>query len=62
MRITIIRDDGVVGVDGLFRQVDLSAFAAGNSCDTVEWRERAYRVRQCGKRPSGGHYSLPVDS
>ncbi|SCX82423.1 hypothetical protein [Nitrosospira sp. Nsp13] len=25
MRITIIRDDGVVGVDGLFRQVDLSA-------------------------------------
>lgn len=25
MRVTIIRDDGVVGVDGLFRQVDLSA-------------------------------------
>lgn len=25
MRVTIIRDDGVVGIDGLFRQVDLSA-------------------------------------
>jgi hypothetical protein len=25
MRVTIIRDDGVVGVDGVFRRVDLSA-------------------------------------
>lgn len=25
MRVTIIRDDGVVGIDGLFRQIDLSA-------------------------------------
>ena len=27
MRVTIIRDDGVAGIDGLFRQVDLSALS-----------------------------------
>ena len=29
MRITIIRDDGVVGVAGIFRLVNLSALPAG---------------------------------
>ena len=29
MRVTVIRDDSVVGVDGVFRQVDLSAMPQG---------------------------------
>lgn len=29
MRVTIIRDDGVVGVDGVFRNVDVSAMPEG---------------------------------
>jgi hypothetical protein len=29
MRVTIIRDDNVVGVDGVFRLVDLSGMPAG---------------------------------
>lgn len=35
MRVTIIRDDGAVGVDGVFRAVDLSALAAG--VRAVQW-------------------------
>lgn len=35
MRVTIIRDDGVVGVDGLFRKVDLSALQPG--VRAVQW-------------------------
>lgn len=35
MRVTIIRDDGVVGVDGVFRAVDLSALASG--IRAVQW-------------------------
>lgn len=35
MRITIIRDDGVVGVAGIFRPVDLSALPAG--IRAVQW-------------------------
>lgn len=35
MRVTIIRDDGVVGVDGVFRQVDLSDLPEG--VRAVQW-------------------------
>ncbi|WP_052494005.1 hypothetical protein [Nitrosospira sp. NpAV] len=35
MRVTIIRDDGVVGVGGVFRQVDLSALFEG--VRVVQW-------------------------
>ncbi|HEY6044769.1 MAG TPA: hypothetical protein VIU43_07705 [Nitrosospira sp.] len=35
MRITIIRDDSVVGVDGIFRRIDLSAMPAG--IRAVQW-------------------------
>ncbi len=35
MRITIIRDDGVVGVAGIFRLVNLSALPAGIRGRTV---------------------------
>lgn len=35
MRVTIIRDDSVVGVDGLFRQVDLSELPQG--IRAVQW-------------------------
>lgn len=35
MRVTIIRDDGIAGVDGLFRQVDLSSLPAG--IRAVQW-------------------------
>lgn len=35
MRVTIIRDDSVVGVDGVFRRVDLSALPAG--VRAVQW-------------------------
>ncbi len=35
MRITIVRDDSVVGVDGVFRRVDLSAMPAG--IRAVQW-------------------------
>ncbi|SEO52732.1 hypothetical protein [Nitrosovibrio sp. Nv6] len=35
MRVTIIRDDGVVGVGGIFRPVDLSALPAG--IRAVQW-------------------------
>lgn len=35
MRVTIIRDDSVVGVDGIFRRVDLSALPAG--VRAVQW-------------------------
>jgi hypothetical protein len=35
MRVTIIRDDGVVGVAGIFRQVDLSALPVG--IRAVQW-------------------------
>jgi hypothetical protein len=35
MRVTIIRDDGVVGVAGILRQVDLSALPVG--IRAVQW-------------------------
>lgn len=35
MRLTIIRDDGVVGIGGIFRQVDLSALFEG--IRVVQW-------------------------
>lgn len=35
MRVTIIRDDSVVGVDGVFRRVDLSALTA--NIRAVQW-------------------------
>lgn len=35
MRVTIIRDDGVVGVDGVFRKVDLSSLTSG--IRAVQW-------------------------
>jgi hypothetical protein len=35
MRITIIHDDSVVGVDGIFRRIDLSAMPAG--IRAVQW-------------------------
>jgi hypothetical protein len=35
MRITIIRDDSVVGVDGIFRRIDLSAMP--ESIRAVQW-------------------------
>lgn len=35
MRVTIIRDDGVVGVDGVFRRVDLSGLPA--AIRAVQW-------------------------
>lgn len=35
MRVTIIRDDSVVGVDGIFRRVDLSALIEG--IRAVQW-------------------------
>lgn len=35
MRVTIIRDDNVVGIDALFRQVDLSGLTAG--IRAVQW-------------------------
>src|SRR5690242_19654221 len=35
MRITIVRDDSVVGVDGIFRRIDLSAMPAG--IRAVQW-------------------------
>ena len=35
MRLTIIRDDGVVGIDGVFKKVDLSSLSAG--IRAVQW-------------------------
>lgn len=35
MRITIVRDDSVVGVNGIFRRIDLSAMPAG--IRAVQW-------------------------
>ena len=35
MRVTIIRDDSVVGVEGVFRQVDLSTLPEG--IRAVQW-------------------------
>ncbi len=35
MRVTVIRDDGVVGIDGIFRLVDLSALPAG--IRAIQW-------------------------
>jgi hypothetical protein len=35
MRLTIIRDDGVVGIDGVFKTVDLSGLSAG--IRAVQW-------------------------
>jgi hypothetical protein len=35
MRITIVRDDSVVGVDGIFRRINLSAMPAG--IRAVQW-------------------------
>jgi len=35
MRVTIIRDDSVIGVDGVFRRVDLSALTA--NIRAVQW-------------------------
>ncbi|SFW21812.1 hypothetical protein [Nitrosovibrio sp. Nv17] len=35
MRVTIVRDDGVVGVDGVFRRIDLSALPPG--VRAVQW-------------------------
>lgn len=35
MRLTIIRDDGIVGVDGVFREVDLSSLDA--NIHAVQW-------------------------
>lgn len=35
MRLTIIRDDGVVGIDGVFKKVDLSSLSAG--IRVVQW-------------------------
>jgi hypothetical protein len=51
MRVTVIRDDGVVGIDGVFRPVDLSALPAGiramqwNGSDGhIEYEEAANTV------------------
>lgn len=35
MRVTIVRDDSVIGIDGVFRQVDLSALPEG--IRAVQW-------------------------
>lgn len=35
MRLTIIRDDGVCGVDGVFKMIDLSELPAG--VRAVQW-------------------------
>lgn len=35
MRVTVIKDDGVVGVDGVFRAVDLSAMEVG--VRAIQW-------------------------
>jgi len=35
MRLTIIRDDGVVGIDGVFKRVDMGALPAG--VRAVQW-------------------------
>jgi len=37
MRVTIIRDDGIVGVNGVFRKVDLTGLPAG--VRAVQWNE-----------------------
>lgn len=42
MRITIIRDDGVVGVSGLFRPVDLSTLPTG--IRAVQWNGESGHV------------------
>jgi hypothetical protein len=42
MRVTIIRDDGVVGVDGVFRKVDLAALPDG--VRAVQWSGAAGHV------------------
>lgn len=35
MEVTVIRDDGVVGIDGIFRRVDLTALPAG--IRAIQW-------------------------
>lgn len=47
MRLTIIRDDCVVGVDGVFRQVDLSKLPAGVAA--VQWSGASGHVEIDGK-------------
>lgn len=42
MRVTIIRDDGVVGVDGVFRSVDLSGMPEG--VRAMQWDGEAGHV------------------
>jgi hypothetical protein len=46
MRITIIRDDGVVGVAGIFRPVDLSALPAG--IRAVQWNGTSGHIEYDG--------------
>ncbi len=43
MRITIIRDDGVVGGAGIFRPVDLSALPAG--IRAVQWNGTSGHIK-----------------
>src|SRR5579871_893909 len=42
MRVTIIRDDGVVGINGVFRAVDLSALYEG--VRVIQWDGAAGHV------------------
>ncbi|WP_025039862.1 hypothetical protein [Nitrosospira briensis] len=46
MRVTIIRDDGVVGVAGIFRPVDLSALPAG--IRAVQWNGTSGHIEYDG--------------
>ena len=49
MRVTIIRDDGVVGVDGVFRNVDLSSLDP--DIHAVQWDGAAKRGHVEHKSP-----------
>lgn len=42
MRVTIIKEDGVVGIDGIFRHVDLAAFP--NEIRAVQWNGESGHV------------------
>src|SRR5437868_1041525 len=56
MRITIIRDDSVVGVDGIFRRIDLSAMPAG--IRAVQWNRVTGHI-EYDDAPSGRGISKP---
>ena len=46
MRVTIIRGDGVIGVDGLFKPVDLSALSP--EIRAVQWNGASGHVESQG--------------